>query len=309
MLLSPEDRTVLENFTYGDTPSRHAVGRLIDLMAGQHDEFTLSHYKLSAETDIRILVVRTLLTYLELDGYLKATSPRYDTYKVKPQVTSKTILDHFEGQRRSFVAGVLSCLTKGRTWFTLNTVLAARQLDADRNRIVKAVDYMAEQGWLEVQVSDLVHGYRCQRRIEQPKTLADELYDRLAARERNEVARLDDVFSLATAQSCQARTLSEHFGESLAEACGSCSACQGEGPWEIPELGTRSIGSSAKQMIDRLAAQYPDRFTTARDRARFLCGLSSPSFVRAKLTRHASFGICNLVPFADVLRQVEGETA
>lgn len=309
MLLSPEDRTVLENFTYGDTPSRHAVGRLIDLVAGQPETFFLSHYKLSAETDIRILVVRTLLTYLELDGYIKATSPRYDTYKVKPQVTSKTILDHFEGQRRAFVAGVLSCLTKGRTWFTLNTVVAARQLDADRVRIVKAIDYMAEQGWLEVQVSDLVHGYRCLRRIEQPKTLADDLYDRLAHRERSEVARLDDVFSLAQAQSCQAKTLSAHFGESLAEPCGNCSACRGEGPWEIPEVGTRQIGSSARRVLDQLAGEYPDRFTTARDRARFLCGLSSPSFVRAKLTRHASFGICHFVPFAEVLQQVGGETA
>ena len=68
MLLAPEDRTVLENFTYGDTPSRHSVGRFIDLIAGQPESFFISHYKLSSETDIRILVVRTLLTYLELDG-------------------------------------------------------------------------------------------------------------------------------------------------------------------------------------------------------------------------------------------------
>ena len=49
-------------------PSRHGVGRLIDLIKDQHDPFHISHHKLSYETDIRILVVRTLLTYLELAG-------------------------------------------------------------------------------------------------------------------------------------------------------------------------------------------------------------------------------------------------
>jgi ATP-dependent DNA helicase RecQ len=308
VLLMPEDRTILENFTYGDTPSRHSVGRLIDLIAGQADSFHVSHYKLSSETDIRILVVRTLLTYLELDGYLKSTSPRYDCYKIKPLVSSKSILDRFEGERRTFVSGVLSSLTKGRTWFLLNTVLAAKKLGVERERVVKAVDYMAEQGWLEVQVSDLVHGFRWLRRIEQPKTLADHLHQRLTQREKSEVSRVDEVFKLVSATACQAAALSQHFDESLATPCGRCSACLGEGPMVIPEIRSKSIGSSAQRAIDELARQYPDRFITARDRARFLCGLSSPGLVRARLTRHASFGVCDKVPFTNVLSQVGGTT-
>jgi ATP-dependent DNA helicase RecQ len=305
LLIMPEDRTVLENFSYGDTPSRQAVGRLIDLLAGQPDNFHISHYKLSAETDIRVLVLRTLLTYLELDGYLKATSPRYDTYKVKPLVTSKELLAHFSGERREFVANILGLLTKGRTWFTLNMVLATSKLDAPRQRIVKAVDYLSEQKWLEVQVTDLVHGYRWVRRIDQPKkTLADTLHELLVRREQGEVGRLDDVFDLASARQCQAATLAAHFGETVAQPCGCCTACRGEGPQEIPSTPSRSIGSSARTTIDQLAAEFPDRFTTSRDRARFLCGLSSPSLVRARLTRNPSFGICQTIPFADVLQQL-----
>lgn len=316
LLVLPDDRTVLENFTYGDTPSRRSVGRLIDLISGQLDSFYISHYQLSSETDIRILVVRTLLTYLELDKYLKATSPRYDSYKIKPLVSSNTILQHFDGERRQFVANILATLTKGRTWFSLNTVLAARQLGVERERIIKAVDYMAEQGWLEVKVSDLVHGYRWLRRIEQPKTLADELYGQLANREKNEVARVEEVFALAVSASCQAEVLSNHFGESMDHPCGNCSTCRGETPKlesspASEDSGAtfprpRSIGSSTRRIIDELSQQYPDRFITARDRARFLCGLSSPSLVRSRLSRHASFGVCANVPFSDVLDQVGG---
>jgi len=59
--------------------------------------------------------------------------------------------------------------------------------------------------------------------------------------------------------------------------------------------------------VSALARRYPDHFATPRDRARFLCGLSSPGFVRAKLTRDPNYGVCDRVPFADVLAQVGGE--
>ena len=303
ILLSVDDRTVLENFAYGDTPARHGVGRLVDLIKDQHDHFHISHHKLSYETDIRILVVRTLLTYLELAGYLKATSPRYDTYKIKPLVTSRVILDHYQGDEREFCAGVLSSLTKGRTWFMLNTVLAAQKLGVDRQRVIRAVDHMSEQNWIEVQVSDLVHGYRKLKNIEDSKTLADELYERLATREKSEVERLDEFFNLALATSCQPQTLSTHFGEST-EPCGECTACLGDGPWEIPEKGFRPIGSSALKLLEDVSAEYPDRFVQPRDQARFLCGLTSPGFTRARLSRHPSFGVCDRIPFSDVLEQL-----
>lgn len=305
MLLVPEDRVVLENFVYGDTPSRHSVGRLIELLHGQADTFHLSHYRTSTETDIRTLVVRTLLTYLELDGYLAATSPRYDTYKIRPLVTSQAILSHFDGERREFISGILSSLSKGRKLFLLNMVVAAKKLNTDRERIIRAIDHMVEKGWLEVQVSDLVHGYRWCNRLTNPKTVADDLFDRLTKRESGEIARLDDVFGMATGAVCLPSRLAQHFGESLSEPCGECSVCLGMGAEPLQPAKTRPLGTSVRSAMSMVAKQYPDHFTTTRDRARFLCGLSSPAFVRARLTKEASFGICNHLPFADVLRQLD----
>ena len=213
------------------------------------------------------------------------------------------ILDHYQGEERDFCAGVLSTLTKGRTWFMLNTVLAAQKLGVERQRIIRAIDQMSEQNWLEVKVSDLVHGYRKLKNIDDAKTLADELHERLNARETSEVERLDEFFNLAMANSCQPQSLSKHFGEST-EPCGECTACQGEGPWTIQQAGVRSIGSSALKLLEDVSAEYPDRFVQPRDQARFLCGLTSPGFTRARLSRHPSFGICDRIPFSDVLEQV-----
>jgi len=297
ILLVPEDRVVLQNFSYGDTPTLAAVTRLLEFVAGQTPKFHLSHYKLSSETDIRMLVVRTLLTYLELDGYLKGTSPRYDSYRFRPLVTSKKILQAFDGERRQFIAGILASSVKGRTWFTLPLPVTARRLNAPRERIVKAVDFMAEQGWLEVNVSDLVHGYEKQAPMQSLETVANEYFQRLLTRETTSIARLEEVLQLATAQVCLAASLSAHFGEQLDQTCGRCSACLGEGPFELPDPTFRGIGTSAAGAVRALAKQFPDLLETPRDQARFLCGLSSPAFVSKRLSRDPYFGVCNKVPF------------
>ncbi|MEM9825887.1 MAG: RecQ family ATP-dependent DNA helicase [Planctomycetota bacterium] len=304
-LLVPDDRIVLENFVYGDTPSRHAVRMMVDRIAGQAETFHISHYSLSGETDIRPLVLRTLLTYLELDGYIKATSPRYDTYKVKPLVTSKSILSNFQGEPRQFLANLLGCLSKGRTWFLLNVAASARKLNCERERILRAIDHLASRGWIEVQTSGLVHGYRRLRPIADAKILADDYFARLDGREATEVQRIDQVFDLVRATQCQAATLSAHFGETLDEPCGNCSACIGDGPYEIPEAPVRSIGSSAKRALDDAIKEYPDQLVSVRDQARFLCGLSSPSFTRSRLTRKPSYGVCDRIPFQQVLKQLQ----
>ncbi len=300
-LVVPEDRVVLENFVYGDTPTRHAVGKFVDFVVGQGQTFHLSHYHTSAETDIRMLVTRTLLTYLELDGYIVAKSPRYDTYKIKPLVTSASILAHFNGERRDFIGGMLSCLTKGRTWFLLNMAVAGKRLNCERERLVKAVEYLAEKSWVEVEVSDLVHGYQKTRSVTDAKLLADQLFERMEKREGEEVRRLDGAFGLAKATECLAAMLSQHFGETLAKPCGHCTSCQGEGNFIIPPIAARNVGTSATSAVATLAKKYPDQLATPRDRARFLCGMSSPGFVRSRLSRDASFGICEGVPYQTVL--------
>lgn len=303
-LLVPGDRIVLENFAYGDTPDASSVRRFIELIAGQAETFHISHYRLSSETDIRILVARTLLTYLELDGYLRGTAPRYDTYQFRPLVTSKAILAHFDGERRQFIAGLLASAVKGRTWFSIPLPVAARRLAADRERLVKAIDYLAEQGWIEVRVSDLVHGYRKLKPIPDPAALAEELHERLTQREKGEVERLDEVFELIAANECQASVLSGHFGETIEQACGRCTACTSDGPLSIPSTDTGRIGRSAAAAVRDLAGGHPQILGTPRQQARFLCGFTSPSMTRSKLSRNPHFGVCSGIPFGRVMQEL-----
>ena len=57
ILACGDDRIVLENFVYGDTPSDSAVKSLVEHLLLQGDEFDISRYDLSGTLDIRPLVV------------------------------------------------------------------------------------------------------------------------------------------------------------------------------------------------------------------------------------------------------------
>ncbi len=299
-LLVPEDRVVLENFAYADTPCLTSVQRLVEILVGQPERFFVSYYALAAEADMRDSVVRTLLTQLELQQVLEATAPRYETYKFKPKVSSAEILRHFDQERRQFAASVLALTVKKKVWFEINLPQAADRLKCERIRIVKMLDYFAEQGWIELQVSGLVHGYRKLKPISDIDAMTQELYQAALDREIGELTRLDTLFALMTSAGCQSAALSEHFGQTLPQACGHCSVCEEQAIAALPEPDYPRIGDSALTAIRGLSKEHPDVLHGARQRARFLCGLTSPKLIRSKLSRHPMFGCCNSIPFDQV---------
>ncbi len=300
-LLVPEDRVVLENFAYGDTPSLSSVRRMVEFLVGHPERFFVSYYALAYESDMRDSVVRTLLTYLELQDVLEATAPRYETYKFKPKVSSAEILKHFEGERREFAASVLTLTVKRKIWFEISLPQAADRLKCERSRIVKMLDFLAEKGWIELEVSGLVFGYRKLKPITDIESLAQELYQVALDREIGELSRLDELYLLMCSDTCQSALLSQHFGQPLEIECGHCSVCEGAAIEEIREPDYPRVGDSALTGLKRLRAEYPDHLADARQQTRFLCGLSSPRMIRARLTQQPLYGCCSAIPFDQVL--------
>jgi ATP-dependent DNA helicase RecQ len=304
-LVVPEDRVVLENFVYGDTPTRGALETFLERLAGQPETFFISQYQLGTETDIRPIVLRTLLTYLELEGYLEGMAPRYEHYEFQPRISSQEILRQLDPERQKFIRQVLSFSVKRKVWFHIDPSQVAQKISCDRGRVIRALDYMGEQGWLELRFSGLMHGYRRLKQIEDPVGMADAMEQRLLERERNEVSRIDQVLALAAGESCQARALSEHFGQQIDQACGHCSACLGHGPlvWTPPRQ--QSLGTSALSGLGGLVQQHPQALSHPRQAARFLCGITSPALTSARLSRHGLFGCCSHIPFTQVLQACE----
>ncbi|HYX22576.1 MAG TPA: ATP-dependent DNA helicase RecQ, partial [Thermoanaerobaculia bacterium] len=221
-----DDLLALQNFAYGDTPDLGAVRSLLAELARASEgagEMELSLYDLAARHDVRLLVVRTLLTYLELAGYLEAGTPIYAEYELRPLVTFEEILNRFQGERREFLRGIFRQARKAKVWSHLDLETAAQALGAPRDRLIRALDYLAEQSLLEVRAAGLRHPYRWLRRpadLEEMAQLAQSLHQRTLERESREIARLDQVLTLAAHDGCQTAFLAAHFGELLPHPCG-----------------------------------------------------------------------------------------
>jgi ATP-dependent DNA helicase RecQ len=112
------DLRALENFAYGDTPARSAVeGIVAELFASTADILTLDVRDVATRHDVRELVLKTLLTYLELDGYLEGGTPEFARYSFVPQRTSAEILAEFQGEPREFLHALLRRVEKAAKWF------------------------------------------------------------------------------------------------------------------------------------------------------------------------------------------------
>jgi ATP-dependent DNA helicase RecQ len=308
MFVCPEDLNTLENFAYGDTPGLPSVQTFLDALFALGDAFDVSLYDLSAQHDIRQLVVRTLLTYLELDGYLEEGTPFYAHYQFRPLLPSADILAHFVGERREFLATLWRCAEQARTWWHLDLERAIQATGAPRERIVRALDYLATQQWLEVKVEGVRHRFRQLRRPGDLNAVAQALHARTLDREARELARLHQVLELATHDGCQVARLCAHFGEVLPAPCGHCTWCLANGrPLHLPPRPTVTIADDIWHQAVLLRRAQPDPLADPRALARFLCGLTSPGLTRRRLTAPGLFGALAHVPFATVLHRATHE--
>jgi ATP-dependent DNA helicase RecQ len=128
---------------------------------------------------------------------------------------------------------------------------------------------------------------------------------RTLERETREIARLDQVLTLAAHDGCQTAFLAAHFGEELPHPCGHCSWCENGGrPAKLLPPASVHLDEERLRRAADLRQEIPD-LAAPRALARFLTGLPSPRLTRAKLKSHPLFGAFAHVPFADVLRRVE----
>jgi ATP-dependent DNA helicase RecQ len=315
LLACPDDVPTLENFAFGDTPTPDAVGGLLAdvLRHPPGGEFALSEYELSARHDLRPLVLKTALTYLELDGVLRQGTPFYAGYRIRPVGASsfEDVFGRFDEARARFLRRLLESSKTGRTWTTIAPDDAAARLGEDRSRIVAALGYLDDQGLVELQPAELRQRYTVLAHPESNDELVERLLDRFTRRERAETARIESVLALVTHDGCQVQALVGYFGETRADACGHCSHCLTGRPQRLPPPEPRA---PIETVVDRrelaaLHADHTDALATPRQRARFLAGITSPATTRAKLTRHPHFGSLADRRFADVLAWCEASAA
>ncbi len=303
LLACPEDVPTLENFAYGDTPTDAALDGLLQELLTAGPEFAVSLYELSGRHDLRLLVLRTALTYLELLGVLRQGTPYFAGYEVRPLVALDDIFAKFPGEPGKFLATLLQKARHGRTWHGITPETMAATLRQPRGRIVKALEVLEERGLCEVRASDVRQRYYRQHAEEDAIALRDALMTRFAKRETQEVARVGQMLELAAHAGCQVNALVGYFGEVRTAPCGHCTFCRTGTPLALPSAPSQVSWPAGvdEENVHALRAAHPQALGHPRQLARFLCGLSSPALTRAKLTRHPAFATLEAHRFHDVL--------
>ncbi len=270
-------------------------------------EFSVNQYELANRHDLRPLVLRTALTYLELEGVLRQGTPFYAGYALKPLQTVNEIVAQFKGEPAKLVADMFAHAQKGKTWYRLNPDEMAETLGQERKRIVRAVEVLEERGLVELTVSDARQRYTLLKPDVDTNALAAELTQRFVRREQQEVKRLQDVLNLITYPGCQINQLVGYFGEKRAEPCGHCTYCLTKRAQTLPLAHALPPlpGNIDIEFLNMLRDAHPTALGESRQIARFLCGLTSPALTRAKLSRHNMFGVWEAYRFGDVLAWCE----
>lgn len=121
--------------------------------------------------------------------------------------------------------------------------------------------------------------------------------------------RIRLVLDLVTSDRCQVNVLVGYFGEERTSPCGHCTHCRtGVAQRLLPTAARPPIEPQVdRAALEALVAEHPGALGEPRQRARFLCGITSPATGKAKLGRHRAFGACEAWPFADVLAWTSGQ--
>ena len=312
VLASREQLPLLENFVYGDTPDQEGIRKI--LQAIQHSqtqptepgEWELSLLSLANHSNIRQLPLKTLLVYLELLGILTPSYSYFAEYRFKLNLSQEEIVSRFSGERQAFLSSVFRAAPLARSWCSLD-LARLQQQGVERARAIRALEYLHEQGWIELESKQMTEVYRVHQTGYDLDELARQLHQQFLDKERSELARIQHMLAFFASSTCLSHTLASYFADNQApQQCGHCSVCQGK-PAHMPPLPIQAMISAAQLQAwcQPLLTASGQPQLPPRVLARYLCGITTPLTTRLKARSLPGFAKLEAYPFAQVLTQVE----
>ncbi|HBX57872.1 RecQ family ATP-dependent DNA helicase [Pseudomonas sp. UBA2684] len=310
VLANRDSLNVLENFVYGDTPELAGIRCVLDELLQAADQASDGQWELmlnalSEQSNIRQLPLKTLLVQLELRGIIAPRYAYFAEYRFKFLLEPEALLAKFDGERRQFVEGVIATSQRARTWCTVDFDALYQQHQAERGRVVKALDYFQEKGWIELESKQMTDVYALLDPSFEPAVLSAELHAYFKQQEDSEIRRIHAMLALFATEQCLSQRLAAYFGDAHAPVrCGHCSVCHGQvahlpAPPPLRALAEHDLHSLCGSFIQR-HAQMKNHAPSAECLTRFLCGISVPLFTKLKARTIPGFAALDNYPYAEV---------
>lgn len=313
VLANKDSLSVLENFVYGDTPEATEIQYVLNNIQTEQENglWPCQVITLSNESNIRQLPLKTLLVYLEMKGLVQPLYAYFAEYKFKLLVGEAELINQFEGERQNFVKAVLNYSQKAKTWWTADIEsicghYGSGDLQKDRTRVVSALEYFDEKGYIELQTKQMTEVYRVTNFPANVSELVGELGSYFEQKQHSEVKRIHNMLDLFERPQCISSQLASYFGDVHAPVhCGHCSVCRGH-TVEYPDVELKA--ELSKDALLAQCSEFSQLYQSKLHKSpspilltRFLLGLTSPVFTKLRARKLAGFGSYNQSPYSQVL--------
>lgn len=309
VLANHDNVNVLENFIYGDTPSLDGIKEILKQIQKVDQIWEVKLNTLPAISNIRILPIKTLLVYMEMHGIIKPMYSYFADYRCSLNQEEENILARFSGERKNFISAIFEHSKKARKWITVNFEDISNQYSTDRNRIVTALEYLAEQNLINLEAKQMVDTFAIQKADFDLDKVAIELFESFTQKEEVELNRIREMLSLFESDICLSKRLANYFGEYPEwEKCNHCSVCQNGSvaiakSVELKPLNKQNFEEVCQAAINKLGEKF-----SAELLSKFLCGINTPVFTRLKMKQMSSFATFENYRYSEVINWVRNNT-
>jgi ATP-dependent DNA helicase RecQ len=298
---------IQENFVYGDTPEKKAIAELIKQIQNTQESFwEIKVVSLSNETNIRVLPLKTLLVYLEMQGVIKPTYTYFEEYSFKNIDNTVEIINQFKGERRKFIAAIFENCTIKKLWTYVDIEAILQNYNTDRNRIIVALEYFEQKGLLELQSKQAVERFQIIDKNYDLQDLINKMYNLFVNKENAEIQRIHFMLDFFSSDNCLSKKLADYFGEQLDfDKCGHCSHCKsGKANFKsissMPDINELNFQELSSEFIKILGNNYSTNNLT-----KFLCGITTPLFKKYKIRQLSNYSKLEQYPYAQVKQWID----
>lgn len=307
VLANKDHVNILENFVYGDTPEAVNIEQVLrSIKASKTKNWEIKLNNLSSEVDIRILPLKTLLVYLEMQKIILPRYTYFEYYSFKSVLDQEAIANYFSDERKAFVRAIFEHSKTAKIWTVINfEAIIENYAKADRERIIKCLEFLEQKGMIELEAKIAVDVYEILDPDFNLAELTAKLYKIFKEKEVHEIKRIARLLDFFESETCLNQVLSAYFGEQKNMPCEHCSVCEA-GKVKLPVSKPKQLDEKLLlELITNLKATLKNNVSPLMA-AKFLCGITTPALAKAKLTRDQNFGVFENYRFHDVLAKVEG---
>jgi ATP-dependent DNA helicase RecQ len=303
----------LENFIYGDTPELNEIKAVLENLKNNSNNngnnsknWSPSIYTLSQISNIRMLTLKTLLVYLELENITRYSHQKFTKCSFKINSSIDEILGFLElPNRQTIFNNILKNFIKKTTKYHFNQD-ENNSKDIASN-VSDCLSYLYDNNHIELEFSGSVESYDVLNNDFEIDILSQKLLTKFVDAQNAQIDKLHYMIEILSQDRCLSKSLSNYFNPNSMEfECGECSVCLGKfKAWHQAEENEQKL----KQNIDtneleKLVFENYNQHPSKILKTKFVCGIITPWLSKIKAKKLAGFESCEDMRFEKVLAKI-----